>query len=106
VPDYTWFWWKLRPYPRLGTVEVRAFDAQASLQDTAAIVALTHCLARHTVESEESPERYTGELGCRDQLTELPGLVRRAGGAGRQRRFYEIAGMDALLRDLTQLTAG
>ena len=24
VPDYTWFWWKLRPHPRLGTVEVRA----------------------------------------------------------------------------------
>jgi carboxylate-amine ligase len=24
VPDYTWFWWKLRPQPRLGTVEVRA----------------------------------------------------------------------------------
>jgi len=24
VPDYTWFWWKLRPHPRLGTVEIRA----------------------------------------------------------------------------------
>src|SRR3954451_10414132 len=32
VPDYTWFWWKLRPHPRLGTVEVRALDAQASLE--------------------------------------------------------------------------
>src|SRR6185437_3952521 len=28
VPDYTWFWWKLRPHPRLGTVEIRALDAQ------------------------------------------------------------------------------
>ena len=35
VPDYTWFWWKLRPHPRLGTVEIRALDAQASLEDTA-----------------------------------------------------------------------
>ena len=47
VPDYTWFWWKLRPHPRLGTVEIRALDAQASLEDTAALVALTHCLAHH-----------------------------------------------------------
>ena len=28
-----------------------------------------------------------------------------SGGAGRQRRFYDIAGMDALLRELAQLTA-
>jgi carboxylate-amine ligase len=50
VPDYTWFWWKLRPHPRLGTVEVRALDAQTSLDDLAALVALTHCLARHAAE--------------------------------------------------------
>ena len=47
VPDYTWFWWKLRPHPRLGTVEIRALDAQTSLDDLAALVALIHCLARH-----------------------------------------------------------
>ena len=50
VPDYTWFWWKLRPHPRLGTVEVRALDAQTSLDDLAALVALVHCLARHEAE--------------------------------------------------------
>ena len=33
VPDYTWFWWKLRPHPRMGTVEIRALDAQSSLDD-------------------------------------------------------------------------
>jgi carboxylate-amine ligase len=56
VPDYTWFWWKLRPHPRLGTVEVRALDAQASLQDTAALVALTHCLARQAALAEPQPD--------------------------------------------------
>jgi glutamate---cysteine ligase / carboxylate-amine ligase len=56
VPDYTWFWWKLRPHPRLGTVEVRALDAQASLGDTASLVALTHCLARHEAEAEPQPD--------------------------------------------------
>jgi carboxylate-amine ligase len=149
VADYTWFWWKLRPHPRLGTVEVRALDAQGSLQDTAAIVALTHCLARaasdepprvvapeitdegifraarfgtaaelpdadgalrpvHQLlgEALEVARRYAGELGCADELELLPGLLERGGGAGRQRRFYELAGMDALLRELTALTAG
>jgi len=55
VPDYTWFWWKLRPHPRLGTVEVRALDAQASLADAAALIALTHCLARAAAEAPPSP---------------------------------------------------
>jgi carboxylate-amine ligase len=56
VPDYTWFWWKLRPHPRLGTVEVRALDAQASLEDTAGLVALTHCLARNAAEAGPEPD--------------------------------------------------
>jgi glutamate---cysteine ligase / carboxylate-amine ligase len=51
VPDYTWFWWKLRPHPRLGTVEIRALDAQTQLADTAALVALVHCLARDAAEA-------------------------------------------------------
>jgi glutamate---cysteine ligase / carboxylate-amine ligase len=56
VPDYTWFWWKLRPHPRLGTVEIRALDAQTTLQDTAGLVALAHCLARHAAEAEPEPD--------------------------------------------------
>jgi carboxylate-amine ligase len=56
VADYTWFWWKLRPHPRLGTVEVRALDAQSSLDDTAALVALTHCLARNAACNEPEPD--------------------------------------------------
>ncbi len=56
VPDYTWFWWKLRPHPRLGTVEVRALDAQARLEDMAVLVALTHCLARAAAGSAVSPD--------------------------------------------------
>jgi carboxylate-amine ligase len=56
VPDYTWFWWKLRPHPRLGTVEVRALDVQSSLRDTGALVALTHCLARHSAGADPQPD--------------------------------------------------
>lgn len=149
VPDYTWFWWKLRPHPRLGTVEMRALDAQGSLEDTAGIVALTHCLARDAAEHASGagapPElieeglfraarfgvqarlldargrlrpvhellrealtiaaRHAGELSCEAELEVLPHLLERRGGAGRQRWMYEVAGMDALLRELAQLTA-
>jgi glutamate---cysteine ligase / carboxylate-amine ligase len=58
VPDYTWFWWKMRPHPRLGTVEIRALDVQSSLEETAALVALTHCLARDAAEpgAERDPD--------------------------------------------------
>ena len=55
VPDYAYFWWKLRPHPRLGTVEIRALDAQTSLSDTAALVALVHCLARDAADSPPTP---------------------------------------------------
>jgi carboxylate-amine ligase len=61
VPDYTWFWWKLRPHPRLGTVEIRALDVQSSLEDVAGLVALVHCLARH--EAAQTQQRDTpGEV--------------------------------------------
>jgi glutamate---cysteine ligase / carboxylate-amine ligase len=149
VPDYTYFWWSLRPHPRLGTVEIRALDAQTSLADTAALVALVHCLARQAAESEpcadpepeviaeamfraarfglhgELPDAHgrrhavpeilddalarvesrAHELGCVEELTLLPELVRRGGGAGAQRATHEIAGIDALVRQLTELTA-
>jgi glutamate---cysteine ligase / carboxylate-amine ligase len=148
VPDYTWFWWKLRPHPRLGTVEVRALDVQSSLQDTAALVALTHCLARHSARADPQPDppaevleegafraaRFgvtaklpdadgrlrpvaelldealaltredARELGCAVELERLHAIVEHGGGAARQREIYEIGGMDALLRELTELT--
>jgi glutamate---cysteine ligase / carboxylate-amine ligase len=148
VPDYTWFWWKLRPHPRLGTVEVRALDAQTTLPDTTALVALTHCLARLAATSEPLPDppaevleeaafraarygvearlpdadgrlrpvremladvlpaaaEHAQDLGCLDQLGGLEELLVKGGGAGRQRAIHEIAGLDALLRELARLT--
>lgn len=37
-------WWDIRPHPGFGTVEVRICDAPATITETCAIVALTHCL--------------------------------------------------------------
>ena len=54
LDDYTFLWWDVRPHPRLGTIEVREMDAQASLEDVAALAALVHGLAMHA--AEQPPE--------------------------------------------------
>jgi glutamate---cysteine ligase / carboxylate-amine ligase len=63
LPDYTYLWWDLRPHPRLGTVELRAMDAQARLATTLGLAALTHALAAACAEAgpaaPSSPEALT-----------------------------------------------
>jgi carboxylate-amine ligase len=56
VADYTYFWWDVRPHAVLGTVEVRAPDAQPSVERTLALAALIHALAR--MEAEAPPPVY------------------------------------------------
>ena len=55
IPDYTFMWWDLRPHPNLGTVEVRAMDAQSSLADVTGLAALIHFLARRAAEEARAP---------------------------------------------------
>ena len=45
VPEPRRWWWELRPHPEFGTLEVRVPDAQASVEDAAAVTALVHSLA-------------------------------------------------------------
>ena len=45
LADYTFLWWDMRPHPRLGTVEVRAMDAQSPLWSVVALAGLVHGLA-------------------------------------------------------------
>jgi carboxylate-amine ligase len=60
VDDYTYLWWDLRPHPRLGTVEVRAMDAQSRTRSVLGIAALVHALlvaaadGQGTIESAEA----------------------------------------------------
>jgi carboxylate-amine ligase len=49
IADYTFLWWDVRPHPLLGTVEVRAMDAQADVDSVAGLAALVHGLALHEV---------------------------------------------------------
>jgi glutamate---cysteine ligase / carboxylate-amine ligase len=50
LPDYTFLWWDVRPHPRLGSVEVRAMDAQSSPRAVLALAALVQALAIHEAE--------------------------------------------------------
>jgi glutamate---cysteine ligase / carboxylate-amine ligase len=45
LPDYTFLWWDIRPHPNLGTVELRAMDAQSRLESVAGLAALVRALA-------------------------------------------------------------
>ena len=56
IDDYTHLWWDVRPHPKLGTLEVREMDAQSTLDDVHAIVALVHALARHAAEQVAPPD--------------------------------------------------
>jgi glutamate---cysteine ligase / carboxylate-amine ligase len=47
VPHAGAVWWDMRPHPTLGTLEVRAMDAQSSLADLAGLIALVHAVAAH-----------------------------------------------------------
>jgi carboxylate-amine ligase len=49
-PEPSFLWWDVRPQARFGTVEVRIMDAQASVQESAALAALVQSLARLEVE--------------------------------------------------------
>jgi carboxylate-amine ligase len=89
VPDYTFHWWKLRPHPRLGTVEIRALDTQLAPRHTAALVAIVHALARYAAEAEpidgppaeilDEASFRAGREGVRGTLPDEACRLRRAG---------------------------
>ena len=60
VPDYTFMWWDVRPHPNLGTIEVRAMDAQARLASAAGLAALVHGLAAACADGH-APEAVPGD---------------------------------------------
>ncbi len=57
--DYTYLWWDVRPHPKLGTVELRAFDAQTRIESVAAIAALARCLVAAFSERAPAPQPRT-----------------------------------------------
>jgi carboxylate-amine ligase len=62
IPDHTFVWWDVRLQPTLGTVEVRAMDAQTAVEDAAPLIALVQSLARLELEGEPLGHRTAPEL--------------------------------------------
>jgi carboxylate-amine ligase len=56
VPEPAVWWWELRPHPSFGTIEVRVPDAQVTVEDSAAVVAVVHALAAHLAERADAGE--------------------------------------------------
>ncbi len=61
IPDYSLCWWDARPHPRLGTVELRAPDAQTSSTRTASLAALVQCLVATADEHPPEDPLFTAE---------------------------------------------
>jgi carboxylate-amine ligase len=123
APDYTFLWWDIRPHPHLGTVEVRAMDAQSSLATIAGLVGLIHGLAQAAAENPVPPG--TGSSGwtprealmessfraARDglsatlhhdgALTPVPEIARAA--MARARPFARELGSDGALQQLERV---
>jgi carboxylate-amine ligase len=91
VADYTHIWWDLRLQPRLGTIEVRAMDAQSSLSCAAGLVALVQALARCAVEQPLGADLPTEVLAENDF---------RVARAGLEARIVDVDGVMRPVRDL------
>jgi carboxylate-amine ligase len=121
APDYTFLWWDIRPHPRLGTVEVRAMDAQSSLWSVSALTGLIHGLARAAAEDEPAAAAWTPRealmessfraardgLGARlwhdGALRPVPEIARAA--VARARPFARELGSEGALDQVERLLA-
>jgi carboxylate-amine ligase len=57
MEDYTWLWYDVRPHPNLGTVEIRAMDAQTRVEHTLALAALIQAMVKELAEHFEAGKR-------------------------------------------------
>jgi carboxylate-amine ligase len=87
MEDYTWLWYDVRPHPNLGTVEIRAMDAQTRVEHTLGLAALIQAMCKELAEHYDSGarlERVNDEMldenrwlaarhGLEGTLVDLPG---------------------------------
>ena len=68
LPDPAQWWWEVRPHPRFGTLEVRVPDAQATVAEAAAVVAVVQCAVARLAErfdaGEQLPPRRAPRSRC------------------------------------------
>jgi carboxylate-amine ligase len=54
MEDYTYLWYDVRPHPMLGTVEIRACDAQTRVEHTLGLAALIQAMVKELAEHFEA----------------------------------------------------
>jgi carboxylate-amine ligase len=57
LPDPRRWWWEMRLHPVFGTIEVRVFDTQTTIAETAAMAAVIHALVAWLAERHAAGER-------------------------------------------------
>jgi carboxylate-amine ligase len=60
MEDYTYLWYDVRPHPKLGTVEIRACDAQTRVEHTLGLAALIQAMVKELAEHFEEG-KHLGE---------------------------------------------
>lgn len=91
IPDFSWFWWDVRPHPRHGTVELRVMDAQAEPAYVISLAALTQCLVATADDYAPEDPRFVSENKWR--------AIRR----GLDASFYDFSsGEERGARDVTR----
>lgn len=98
IPDPSFVWWDLRLQPRLGTVEVRVMDAQSTIEDTAALLAVVQSLARMILEGGQNGQQAGPEVLAENRfLAARDGLDARLIDPAHRRLVPVRALLDALI---------
>jgi carboxylate-amine ligase len=102
IDDYTYLWYDVRPHPNLGTVEIRAMDAQTRVEHTLGLAALIQAMVRelaedfdaggstadHPIEILDENRWLAARHGLEGELVDLP-LTRRIATREHARRVLE-----------------
>jgi len=91
VPDYTYLWWDIRPHPNLGTLEVRAMDAQSRPDAVTGLAALTHGLILHACDGPQGTPPPREVLVEGSYRASRDGLDARIHSRGSLRPLREVA---------------
>jgi len=102
MEDYTYLWYDVRPHPNLGTVEIRAMDAQTRVEHSLGLAALVQAMVKELAEHFEAGRKlsdYPYEMldenrwlaarhGLEGELVDLPHR-RRVPARDLARRLYD-----------------
>ena len=102
IEDYTYLWYDVRPHPNLGTVEIRAMDAQTRVEHTLGLAALIQAMVKELAEHFEAGERAraTTRTRCSTRTSGSPRATGSTASSSTCRCTERVAHASALARRL------